>query len=48
MEPEQTGKLVERNNIVNVNGTLALQVFWLDLIERGLTRTNRKHSSAMM
>jgi hypothetical protein len=34
MEPEQTGKLVENNGSVDVNGTLAMQVFWLDLIER--------------
>jgi hypothetical protein len=33
MEPEQTGKLVEHNEDVDVNGTLAVQVFWLDLIE---------------
>jgi hypothetical protein len=35
MELEQTGKLVERNENVNAYGTLAVQVFWLDLIERG-------------
>jgi hypothetical protein len=33
MEPEQTGKLVEHNEGVDANGTLAVQVFWLDLIE---------------
>jgi hypothetical protein len=35
MELEQTGKLVERNENVDVNGTLAVQGFWLDLIEQG-------------
>jgi hypothetical protein len=35
MKLEQTGKLVECNESVDVNGTLAVQVFWLDLIERG-------------
>jgi hypothetical protein len=34
-EPEQTGKLVERNESVDANGTLAVQVFRLDLSERG-------------
>jgi hypothetical protein len=35
MEPEQIGKLAECNKCVDVNGTLAVQVFRLDLIERG-------------
>jgi hypothetical protein len=35
MELEQTGKLVEHNESVDVNGTLAAQVFRLDLSEQG-------------
>jgi hypothetical protein len=35
MELEQIGKLVECNESVDASGALALQVFWLDLIERG-------------
>jgi hypothetical protein len=35
MELEQTGKLVEHNKSVDLIGTLAVQVFWLDLIEQG-------------
>jgi hypothetical protein len=33
MEPEQTGKLVEHNESVDANGTLAVQVFSLELSE---------------
>jgi hypothetical protein len=33
MEPEQTGKLVECNEDVDVYGTLAVQVFSLELSE---------------
>jgi hypothetical protein len=33
MDPEQTGKLMERDENTNAYGTLAVQVFWLDLIE---------------
>jgi hypothetical protein len=33
MGPEQTGKLVEHTEIVDVYGTLAVQVFSLELSE---------------